>query len=27
MGLGDQRPDHFKDEDWMTLRILRDQWI
>jgi hypothetical protein len=23
----DSCPSHFKDEDWLQLRIIRNQWI
>lgn len=27
MGVEDHCPSHFKDEDWIQLRIIRTQWI
>jgi hypothetical protein len=27
MGVDDSCPSHFKDEDWLQLRIIRNQWI
>jgi hypothetical protein len=27
MGVDDTCPSHFKDEDWVQLRIIRNQWI
>ena len=27
MGVDDTCPSHFKDEDWLQLRIIRNQWI
>ena len=27
MGAGDHRPDWFSDEDWLQLKLIRDQWI
>ena len=27
LGFGLSRPDHFTEEDWVQLKLLRDQWI
>lgn len=27
MGGGEQCPEHFHDEDWMQLKLLRGQWV
>lgn len=27
MGFRDQRPEHFNEEDWAQLRLIRDQWV
>jgi hypothetical protein len=27
MGVDDTCPTHFKEEDWLQLRIIRNQWI
>jgi hypothetical protein len=27
MGLCREKPDHFGDEDWHQLRLIRDQWV
>ena len=27
MGVDDSCPSHFKEEDWLQLRIIRNQWI
>jgi hypothetical protein len=27
MTLGNDRPNHFTEEDWMQLKLIRDQWI
>ncbi|MGA3067055.1 MAG: hypothetical protein ABSF29_09435 [Tepidisphaeraceae bacterium] len=27
VGAGDKRPDWFSEEDWVQLKLLRDQWI
>ena len=27
MGVDDNCPSHFKEEDWLQLRIIRNQWI
>ena len=27
MTLSDQKPRHFTDDDWMQLKLIRDQWI
>ena len=27
MGIDDHCPSHFKEEDWLQLRIIRNQWI
>jgi len=27
MGFREQRPEHFNEEDWEQLRIIRNQWV
>ena len=27
MTLGNDRPEHFTDEDWVQLKLIRDQWM
>jgi hypothetical protein len=27
MTLGNVRPDHFTEEDWLQLKLIRDQWL
>ncbi len=27
MGLGWEKPNHFSDEDWVQLKLIRDQWV
>ena len=27
LGLGRDKPDHFSDDDWQQLKLIRDQWV
>lgn len=27
VGFGHERPNHFNDDDWQQLRLIRDQWV
>ena len=27
VGLAKERPNHFSDEDWQQLKLIRDQWV